>query len=175
MHSALQYRDPRRSRRGSLLAEMPAGLYFLFIGIAFPMLIMCTIFLRVFLLYQTTVDSCKQASRSSTFTKAQTTATAVFNQGKNAWGGISGTPTLSIMIRNLTTNSTSVSTTKLASGSVDISKNLYLARVVVAGQVEPLVKFPGSWQGLSIPGLTAAIPLTMTHVQYFENPPGLES
>lgn len=163
----------RRSTNGSLLAEMPAGLYLLFVGIALPMLVLASMFTRTFLLYQATIDSCKRAARASSYTDANTKATDVFNQNAAAWNGVSGTPTFSVLVKPLNGNPTQVKTAPLPAGSVKISENVYLARVVVNGQVEPLVPVGYTWQGMSIPGLTAAYPLTLNYVSYFENPSGL--
>lgn len=166
-------RTGSRSQKGSLLAEMPAGLYLLFIGIALPMLVMASMFTRSFLLYQATIDSCRKAARSPSFSEARTNATSEFNTNAAAWNGISGTPTFSVMVKPLSGAVTQVHTNPLPNGSVQISQNVYLARVVVEGQVEPLVRIGHHWQGMSIPGLTKPYPLTVAYVSYFENPSGL--
>jgi len=163
----------KRSTSGSLLAEMPAGLYLLFVGIALPMLVMASMFTRTFLLYQATIDSCTKSARAASYTEAQAKATSVFNDNAAAWSGVSGTPTFAILVKPLNGGATQVKTAPLPDGSVQISQNVYLARVVVQGQVEPLVPIGNTWQGMSIPGLTKAYPLELNYVSYFENPSGL--
>lgn len=163
----------KRSQCGNLLAEMPAGLYLLFIGIGLPMLVMASMFTRSFLLYQATIDSCKKAARAATFTEAKTKALAAFNQNASAWSGVSGTPTFSVIVKPLTSGTPQIKTAPLPNGSIQISQNVYLARVVVQGQVEPLIRIGNTWQGMSIPGLTKPYPLEVAYVSYFENPSGL--
>jgi len=163
----------RRATNGNLLAEMPAGLYLLFIGIGLPMLVMASMFTRSFLLYQATIDSCKKAARAASFTEAKTKATDVFNQNAAAWSGVSGTPTFSVLVKPIGPGSTEVKTAPLPNGSIQVSQKVYLARVVVAGQVEPLIRIGNTWQGMSIPGLTQPYPLEVNYVSYFENPSGL--
>ena len=164
-----------RKHSGTFLAELPAVLYLLFIGIAVPMLILGSMFGRAFLLYSATQDACIQAARSRSFTEAKTTMTSVFNNGVSSWTGLSGTPTFSVLVKPLTASASQVKTSPLPDGSIQISQNVYLARVVVDGQIDPLIHFSGSggWQGMKIPGLTEPYPLTMSHVSYFENPQGL--
>lgn len=164
-----------RKNRGAFLAELPAVLYLLFIGIAIPMLVIGSMFGRAFLLYAATQDACVQAARSKSFTEAKTTMNSVFNTGVNSWTGMSGTPEFSVLVKPLTSSGSQVKTTPLTNGSVQISQNVYLARVVVQGQIDPIVHMSGSsgWQGWQIPGLTQPYPLTMSHVSYFENPQGL--
>ncbi len=162
-----------RRTKGSFLAEMPAGLYLLFIGIGLPLIILASMFTRSFFLYQATIDSCMKAARAGSFTKAQTTVNTVFSNDAASWSGISGTPTFSILVKPIGAGATQVKTAPLPAGSVQVSQNVYLARVVVAGQVEPLVHIAGGWQGMSIPGLTQPYPLTVAYVSYFENPSGL--
>jgi hypothetical protein len=163
----------QRSTNGSLLAEMPAGLYLLFVGIALPMLVLATMFTRTFLLYQATIDSCKRSARAASFTEASIKASSVFATSSAAWSGLSGTPTFSVLVKPLNGGATQVKTSPLPAGSIKISENVYLARVVVQGQVEPLFPVGNSWQGMSIPGLTSAYPLDLNYVSYFENPSGL--
>ena len=67
-----------RKHSGTFLAELPAVLYLLFIGVAVPMLILGSMFGRAFLLYSATQDACIQAARSRSFTEAKTTMTSVF-------------------------------------------------------------------------------------------------
>jgi hypothetical protein len=168
------YRSAKsRSNNGNLLAEMPAGLYLLFIGIGLPMLVMASMFTRSFLLYQATIDSCKKASRAASFTEAKAKATAVFNENAAAWSGVSGTPDFAVLVKPLGAGASQVKTSPLPHDSIKVSENVYLARVVVQGQVEPLVRIGDTWQGMSIPGLTSPYPLEVNYVSYFENPSGL--
>src|SRR5271155_4426034 len=90
-----------RKSRGYSLAEMPAGLMLLFIGIAFPMIILASIAYRSFLVFFATRDCCMKAAKQSTFTNAQATATAVFNTDMAAWNGISGTEQTNIVTKPL--------------------------------------------------------------------------
>lgn len=168
-------RSVTRSQAGNLMAEMPAGLYVLFFGIAMPMLIMATMATRAFLCYQATIDSCKQASRQSTFTLARNKALAVFAASSAAWTGISGTPTFAIIRKPLGAGPNKVYGAPLPTGDISSSSYVYLARVVVVGQIDPLFPIGYNYAGMSIPGLTTGYPLTMTYVFFFENPSGLST
>jgi hypothetical protein len=163
----------RRSTNGSLLAEMPAGLYLLFIGIALPCLVLASMFTRTFLLYQATIDSCKRSARSASFTEAKTKSQTVFTDNAAAWSGVSGTPSFSILVKPVNGSATQTYTAPLPANSIKISENVYLARVVVQGQIDPLFPIGNDWQGMQIPGLTKAYPLQLNYVSYFENPSGL--
>ena len=155
------------------MAEVPAGMYFLFIGVGIPLVILASMFLRVFLLYQVAQNTCVAAARERTFTDAKNKAQTQFDRAIASWPGITGTHRFEILIRNLAQGRTTVSTTPLPAGSIRAAENAYIARVVVNGQLEPLIRFPGSWQGIPIPGLTSPYNMTASHISYFENSNGL--
>ena len=161
-----------RSQKGTLLV-LSAGLYLVFVGIGLPMLIMASLFTRTFFLYQATTDSCRKAACASTFSDAQKTATHDFNRKKAIWKGISGAPSFSVLVKPLGPGPIKVKAAPLPEGSVQKSENVYLARVIVNGQVEPLISLNAGWQGMNIPFLTQPYPLTFSHVARFENPSGL--
>ncbi len=169
-------RPPLRCRsRGTTIAEVPVGIYLLFFGIAIPLMILASVFIRVFLLYSTAQNSCTAAARSITFTDARTRAATEFNRNIQSWPGLTGTHVFTIQIRNLASGTTTVATAPLPRGSIRATENVYLARVVVTGQVEPLLRMEGIWpfNQYPIPGITAPYPLTTAYVSYFESPNGL--
>lgn len=60
----------------------------------------------------------------------------------------------------------------MALSAVDTDSNMYQVRVVLTGQVQPLVKMPIPYFG-NIPGLTQAFPTTVAEERVIENPDGL--
>jgi hypothetical protein len=159
-----------RKSRGYSFVETAFGLWLLFVGIAFPLIIMASITYRYVMFYFDCRNSCLKAAKAPSFTQAQATALSIFSQDQQAWNGVSGTETINILIKPLAGGAPTISTTPLA--SVDTNNNVYFIQAVCDGQISPLVQF-GSWMGLNIPGLTGPYPVTVVVEFYAENPDGL--
>jgi len=146
------------------------GLWLLFVGIGFPMIIMASITYRYMMFYFDCRNSCLKAAKAPTFTQAEATAASVFSQDQAAWNGVTGTETINILIKPLAGGAPTVSTTPLT--TVDSDNNIYFIQAVCNGQINPLVSL-GSYMGLNIPGLTGPYPVQVVVEFYAENPDGL--
>ncbi len=164
------------------MAELPAVLYLLFIGLVIPMVAMAVFSYRVSLAFFAARNAASQAARSPTFTAAQTAATTAWNTDTAAWNGITPvTENLYIVTHQIadagaggtTDGSESVSSTKLAQGTVNVAQNVYFYRTVCVATIAPW--FSGKWFGLKIPILTAPYSLTMNYEEVVENTAGLTS
>lgn len=155
------------------MAEMPAGMILLFIGLGIPLIIMASVAYRAVLLHFGTRDCAIKGARQNTFTKAQTTATTTFSRDINAFTGISGTENLVVVVKPLAGGPSTAQAGPLPANSVDKSKFLYFLRATATGQVEPLTWCKNGWMGMNVPGLTGPFPLTITSEAYVENPDGL--
>lgn len=158
---------------GNSLAELPAGMIFLFVGIAIPLLILSSISYRALLLYFACRDSCVRASKAPTYSEAQTRATNFFNRNISGFTEISGTQTIRIVIKPLSGASATVVNGPLAAGTVNTTNNIYLIRELVNGTVSPLFAMRGRYFGLNIPGLTSTFNLALRYDSLVENPDGL--
>ena len=150
---------------------MPAGLWFLFVGFALPMICLASMLLRASFFYFAVRDTCYKAAKSQSFTQAQTNANAAWTADVAAWTGLSGTQTTQIVVQSLSTNNQTTSTVPLA--TVDTQNNLYFIKIIGTGTISPLVAMTAPPFGLNIPGLTAPYNLTMIDQKYAENPNGL--
>lgn len=158
---------------GNSLAELPAGMIFLLVGIAIPLLILSSISYRALLLYFACRDSCVRASKAPTFSEAQTRATASFTRSIAAFTEISGTQTIRIVIKPLSGASATVVNGPLPAGTVNTTNNIYLIRELVNGTVSPLIAMRSGYFGMNIPGLTSTFNLAMRYDSLVENPDGL--
>lgn len=165
----------RQSRResGSMLSEMPAAMYIVFVGLLIPLIGLITLSYRYTMLYFAARDACYQAAKSATFTLAQTNAATRWGTDIAAWTGTTGTETLYIVIQPIGGGAETTSTTKLPASPAPNAQNfVYFIRLVGTCDIQPLFK-GASWEGLSIPGLTAVVPVTLKYQTYCENPSGL--
>jgi hypothetical protein len=162
----------RRNTKGSLLAEYPAVLWMLFIGIAIPMILIASCGYRALLFYFAVRDSCYKAAKAPSFSQAQTSATTTFNTEVAAWNGISGTESIFIVTKPLNGNPPTISNTKLPANTVNTNLNIYFIREIGNGSIQPLVS-GGTYMGMTIPGLTGPFPLQIKYDTYVENPSGL--
>lgn len=167
------YYRPRRLT-GYSMAEMPVALWIIFVMFLFPLLIMVSLGYRAFILYYGVNSATQRAAKSPTFSDAQTNSAATLTACIKDFSGISAKPPVeSIQIKPLSGAAASFSKTKLASGSIDTSKNLYFVVTEVDADLDPLVQFNGGWMGLNVPGLTQPYSLHYRMEAYCENPNGL--
>lgn len=173
----------RRRSNGASLAELPAALYLLFIGLFIPFLAMVVMTYRVGLVYFAVRDAASQAAISQTFTLAKAASAAALAKDSAAFSGISivGPQQFYIVIHQITDGTTNgqtdgtetTSTTKLTAGTVDTSTYVYFYRTVVNVSVAPW--FGAQWMGIQLPGLTAPYTTTMHYEEVVESTAGLTS
>lgn len=172
MRSLLKSPNRNKGSRGYSLAELPAGMLFLFVGIAIPLLILCSITYRASLLYFACRDSCIRAAKAPTWTEAVSRAATSFNRNVSAFTEISGTHQIRIVIKPVNGTSPSLVTGPISQASLNKTDNLYFIRETVTGTVSPLIAM-GGYFGMNIPGLTAPFSLTVKADALVENPDGL--
>jgi hypothetical protein len=163
-----------RRKNGSVIAEFPATLYLIFVGLLVPMMGLGMIGYRISMIYFAVRDACYQAAKSPTFSLAQTNAATAWTKDKAAWTGIDPTSTeiIYIITQPLPTGTEKKTASKLpVSPPPDPAANAYFIRLIAQTSVEPF--FYGKWEGLKVPGLTAPVPLQMTYQCYVENTAGL--
>jgi hypothetical protein len=173
MHARRESATDRKRRNGYSIAELPAGMIFLFVGVAIPLIVLSSITYRGLFLYFATRDSCIRAAKAPTYSEAQTRASASFTRSVAGFTEISGTQTLRIVIKPLAGGPSTVRTGPLALGSVNTSNNVYFIRELVNGTVAPLLGMNGKYFGLNIPGLTSSFNLSLRYDALVENPDGL--
>jgi hypothetical protein len=165
-------RKLKRNGLGTTIAELPAVLILLFIGLTIPMLCYASCLYRTIFFYFAVRDSCNRAAKQSTFTLAQGTASSLFATDKAGWNDISGTESIKILIKPIPSGSPTFSSSPLAPGTVNTNSNMYFIRETAVGSISPLIG-TASWFGMSIPGLNGPMPLTIVVDAYVENPNGL--
>jgi hypothetical protein len=175
-------RKNRRSK-GASMAELPAVLYLLFIGLIVPMVAMAVFSYRVSLAYFAARNAASQAARAATFTAATAAATTAWTTDTGAWNGISPvTENLYIVTHQIidagssgsgTDGTETVSSTKLTQGTVNVAQNVYFYRTVCVVTIAPW--FSGKWFGLKIPMITAPYNLMLNYQEVVENTAGLTS
>ncbi len=170
----LYMKRKNRSKNGTILAEFPATMYLIFIGLFIPMMALAMIGYRVSMVYFAVRDACYQAAKSPTFTLAQTNAAATWAKDKAAFTGIDATSTeiIYIITQPIIGGPENKTSSKLPlTPAPDPSVNAYFIRLIAQTSVEPF--FSGRWEGMKVPGLTAPIPVTMVYQCYVENTAGL--
>jgi hypothetical protein len=167
-------RTSYRSRSAYSMAELPVALWFILIGMLFPLLIMTSMGYRASILYFAGDSACKKAAKAPSFTEAGVRANAALKANLASFSGLSKvTPTLFIIVKPLSGGSAAKFSGKLAEGTVDTSKNIYFLLMQVDADIDPIVRFDKQWMGMAIPGLTDSYSLRINHESYVENPNGL--
>jgi len=147
----------KRNSKGSQLAELPAALILLILGIAFPLIIMASMFYKVYMFECIVKNSAQIGAEQQDFATAQSVASTYCTTHTPA-GVTVGTPTCSLITRTVTYTSAGTPKTYPA----------YFLQVTGTGSMMPLVRM-GSFFGMSIPGLTGPFTLQATQAVYFEN------
>jgi hypothetical protein len=169
-----------RRKSGSAMADFPAALWLLVLGLLLPILCLATMSFRAIFFYMAVRDCCYQAAKEESFSDANSKAAAVFTKDIDAWNGlkITANPNVVVVIRD-----TAGSTTKEVAGPlkapdapVDTKANVYMLKVYCDGDIQPLIP-TGNYSGFfcNIPGLTGPYPMQMSYQVYTENPNGLGS
>lgn len=141
------------------MAELPAALILLMLGFAFPLIIMASIFYKVYMFECVVKNAAQLGATQQDFNAAQTTASTYCTSSIHA-GVVVAAPTCSLVTRNITYTSGSPATAK--------TYPAYFLQVQSTGSMDPLVRLPHFF-GMAIPGLTGPITLQATQAVYFEN------
>jgi hypothetical protein len=176
-----------RRRYGTTIAELPLGLWIVFVGIGFPVFILATLTARFALFWEAAREAAQAACQAQTFynnppfpatalsavNAANTAAVNVLNtfpgstltQPAQVWIVITPVSNRGSLAPNLYGPN-------MALSAVNTDSNMYQVRVVLTGKVQPLLTLPIPYFG-NIPGLTQAFPTTVAEERVFENPDGL--
>lgn len=145
-----------RNRQGSQLAELPAAIMLLLTGIAIPLMIMASVFYKVYMFECVVKNSAIRGATQTDLAAATTTAT---NYCTTTRAGVTvNPPTCSIVERTVNYTTSAGNKTYKA----------YFLQVSATGSVPPLVQM-GSYFGMLIPGLTGPMTISSTQAVYFEN------
>ncbi len=139
------------------MAELPAALILLLLGIAFPLIIMASIFYKVYM-FECIIKNGAQIGSTMTDFATATSAASNYLTQQNRAGVTLNAPTVSLIQRTVTYTSNSTTKTYPA----------YFLQVSATGSVPPLVQMHDFF-GMSVPGLTGPIQLSATQAVYFEN------
>lgn len=172
---------------GTTIAEVPLGLWIIFIGIGLPLFALATITIRFALFYEAAREAVQAASCCQTYftdpsapatsLSAVHTATNVANNVVNTFSGLTiNSVQLYIVTTPVSSNGTlspiiTGPNTPLSSPA-NPDQNMYQIQVVLSGQVQPLVTMP-FLAANSVPGLTGPFQTSVTAERVFENPDGL--
>lgn len=183
--------------KGTTIAELPIGLWIIFVGIGLPLVVLVALTFRFALFWEAAREAAQSACGCQTFfsnpifpantQSAINAATAAANTVASTFNGFSLSSTnLYILTTNAGSTTDIVNTFgpySVGSTSpgfvIDPDHNVYQVRVVVSGQIQPLLTVPAgilcfnSGNGISIPGLTAPIAVSASQERVFENPSGL--
>lgn len=167
-----------RKTSGSSMAEMPAALMIIFVGMFLPLFILASITLRTTLLSAAVKDAAHAAAKAKTFANgtpekpsAQEVAAEQAGATASRFGGITlDNVQTGIVTTRLGTKQVTRSTSPLV--VVDTSKNVYAVEVTVKGRIEPIIRCETGFLA-NVPGLTGPMPLNMVASEMTENPQGL--
>ncbi len=187
---------------GMTIAELPAGLWIIFVGIAMPLMCLVLTTVRFALFWEATREAAAAACSAQAYATSTTTSqpgvtqmsaiTLAQNTAVNVSSMMSGisinpddvqcwiiiTPLANAAaVGNPGNNNTSEASTTVGPNtplntSVDTTANLYQLRVDVTGQIQPVCSLSNTFFG-NIPGLTQPFPVTISMTRVFENPQGL--
>ena len=175
--TSLKSLKPIKARRKSGVVELPFVLWIFFIGLAFPLINLMTIGLRLTFLYTATHTACLRACRGQTFivpVEGKPSCKMLAEQAvQDVTNKFTGIHVAQITTQILTTNIDSTSQSRTVSPltkPADVSKNTYQIEVVLACSADPFLPMPLPVQ---IAGLSAPLHVTLSDRQYCESPDGL--
>jgi len=185
-----------KSQTGSLIAEYTAALYVLVFILAFPLLNYSVLGFRCFFLWFAANQAVMAACKAKTYLQsieippnimhpsACQLASTKANQVKNIFGVIhwaetENNPDVQIVREPINPQAKNAQPEAVFSrdngaplsaiDAPDQTLNIYICRVRIKGQVDPLLPIP--W--FNIPGLSRALDLTVSSEAQFENISGL--
>lgn len=175
------------SQYGTTIAELPIGLWIVFIGIGLPLFILTTLTVRFVLFWEAARQSAQIACQARTFysnppfpAKAQSAVNLASDTAKDVlktFPGCKLTKPVQTWIVITPVSSTGMLTPSLygpnmALSAIDTDANMYQIKVVLTGQVEAMINLPIPYFR-NIPGLTQDFPITIAEERVFEYPDGL--
>lgn len=170
-----------RNFTGAAMAEQPAVMWLIFIGLFFPFLCIATLGLRYTYLMVATKEAVLQAALAKTFSAnasstdlsavnaANSTASSVISR----FEGVTVNSIRTEIVISDTTNSTIQITNAKLSAPADSSRNLYLLQTTLEGQIQPLAQTQSSPWIRVVPGITAPWTVRVSARRVAENPQGL--
>jgi hypothetical protein len=162
-----------RLSKGSMICELPIALMLFLLLLAFPLMDLCTIGMRLSLVYFTARSAAQEANKQKTFTAGKEKAVERAVQLASTYAGVDvaagnvefAVCTIPMDDRGATSRSTSVLS------AINTADNVYQVEVQLTAQVEPLVRFTNLLG--SIPGLTDPITVTLVGREHCEHPAGM--
>lgn len=163
-------KNRHRSRTANVIAEAPITLWFLFIGLALPLLILATLTYRIVMLDFAARDSCSRAARADSYSEAREIARNTFTGDLAAFTGVKASEAIYVIVKPLDGSPPHDEPEGLALGAVDTINNVYLIKTVAKAEIAPLFTMGSTWMGTKVPGLTSSFPLTVSAQSYVEDP-----
>ncbi len=182
---------------GTTIAEVPLGLWIVFIGIAFPAFMLATMTVRFALFWEATRMAAEAACQCQTYQNDSTgagnllptsstlsavnQATTTAQQVAALFPGVTVGTVKTWIIQTPVSqpqggqNVAQVYGPNTALGlPADTQQYMYQIRVTLIGQIQPIIPYAGGFMG-SVPGATQPIAVQLSEDRVFENPGGLNS
>jgi len=177
---------PIRKLSGLTIAELPAGLWVIFVGIGMPLLCLVLTTIRFGLFMEAARQAADVAAQAQSYLSNSSTGAITLAQDKalavaGAFPGLSINPDdvkcwiIVTPLANTGPNgnaSTVVGPNTPLNTPADTAENLYQLRVDITGQIQPVVSLNIDYFG-GIPGLNRPMTVKTSMTRVFENPPGL--
>ena len=187
-------RNRTKARKcGTTLAELPVGLWIVFLGFCFPLFVLVSTVIRFALFWEAAreaTDAACQAQyyidpgNSSNGLGSVALATNTANNVAAMFPGLIVTSVNCYIVATSLTYTQAVGqpqgdmtqasvispANQCLTSPANPSQNIYQIKVVVSGNIQPLFSMPG---GLPIPGLNEPYPVTVSQLRMYENTPGL--
>lgn len=170
------------------MAEAPAAIWIVFVGIGLPLIILASLALRFGLFWEAAKQAAQASCQAQTFQTnpafpvgALSAVQSAYTTAYSSIGAVGGCSITQVDVYIGSTPMNSLTTTWLNAGApnqpispsqIDTDQNVYSIKVVLVGQVKPLITVNIPWFG-NIPGLTQALPASVSEERVFENPSGL--
>lgn len=175
-----QGRIMRRRQSGTIMVDTPLTLWVLLVLFMFPMIDLAAIGIRYTFLLTSAREAVHQAARAKSFrTDIDTGNLSAVNISQDEANRVAEkfseigieSVTTNIVITDIISRVVSRRSLPLAAPA-DTANNLYEIEVVIRGRINPLITFSA---GLlpGIPGLSAAMPITIAAREFCEFPQGL--
>jgi hypothetical protein len=148
----------KRNSKGGAIAEFPAAIILLMLGFVVPLIIMASMFYKVYIFSCIVKNGTQLGATQPDMTTATSAASSYLTS--NTPGGISiSTPVITMIKKPVTYTS--------AAGPQTYQS--YFLQVQATGTMAPLLKMGSFFGTVGIPGLTGNISLSDTQAVYFEN------
>jgi hypothetical protein len=170
------------------MAEAPAAIWIVFVGIGLPLIILASLALRFGLFWEAAKQAAQVSCQAQTFqanpafpANALSASNSAYITANNTIQAVGGCSLNQVNVYIGSTPMNSLTTTWLNAGApnqpispslIDTDQNVYSIKVVLVGQVNPLITFNLPYFG-NIPGITQPLPASVAEERVFENPMGL--